>query len=357
MQKSYCRTVSIAKIINFFLNLGVVLVLVFIIVHKNLYANDNLNFNDGEKNKFKNIEIINLNKLKNFSNNLLIKSSKHTNYKRPLIKTNGIGTSLNLNEEVIYQIIFNQLKNWRNPLSKTGNNLNNKNDEWGVFSNGGFSYVKKFKYINMYLTRFVSQDFFEDDRYIIKDNLIIEIKGEKLIKNLLKKNLIRIEESQVKAFLDLNFRRKYQLVHFSEDYNIAMNKDIDKIHILYKLFNQDHLMNLKENEIWSKEDFIGMGMGFSMYLSAHPQTSFFLDSSISYQNTNYVSIGKKESKTKLSFEKNCIYKMGINAGVIADFYKILEITLFEYSLKYKKENSYAFRLEIDEDTIRNEENL
>ena len=223
----------------------------------------------------------------------------------------------------------------------------------------GMVYNSGFADFSIYLKRELAPDLFDDERYIVIDNLEIYIDAQKLLKNLKDANLIDMTKEQYKAYASVSFKRAYRYIYFADSFEQALNFNLNKLFFTFEVLEDRNYLKMKPYEIISREDSltIGVGGGVSNSLGSPVNVEFqgFVEferlSKLEIQAVGPEDKAFEDERIRISFEKKKgKTSMGYSAlGV--DFLNILKLALFQYEFAYNYSDSYRINLSFKEEDI------
>ena len=227
----------------------------------------------------------------------------------------------------------------------------------------GMVYSSNFADFSIYLKRELAPDLFDDERYIVIDNLDIYIDAQKFLKNLKDADLIGLTKAQYDAFGSVSFKRSYRYVHFADSFDDALNLNLDKLFFAFEILEEGNYLKMSDYEIISREDSLTVGAGARASASLGHGVGLEMGGFVEFDRISKLevqSVGPEDEsfeneRFRISFEKKKGEAMMGYTALNADFLNILRLTLFQYEFSYHYLDSYRVNLgfkEKDIDTIR-----
>lgn len=183
----------------------------------------------------------------------------------------------------------------------------------------------------------------DGDGAIVNDTIFIEIDAMKFIDELADENIIRITEVNKKAFAGLKFRRELRYNHFASSVNEGLQTNADKLFFMFKYFNIEHFNKLRDYDYLVKEDSFIFSAG-GLYTSPIGGTGIAagVGAMLDYEKSTKVTIqklGVDDQKSdnediRINVENSKVTRAGVNVSVVIDFFKLLNLTLFQYDYVY-----------------------
>ncbi len=232
---------------------------------------------------------------------------------------------------------------------------------WGGLNHIGLSYTKPFANFNVELQRQVAPDLFEDRRFIVADIMNIYIDAVKLLGSLKDRGIIEISEKKLLAFSGLTFKRSYQYIHFAESYQKAITLNLNRLFFSFLNFRSNSFLQLAPYEMLTKEDYFGVQGGALGNLPLTTGLSASIGGIVNYYKlakTEIQSLGPEDQKERrdealrMSFQTSKVLQTGFQAGVLADFFQIIRVTLFGFDFNYALGSSYKINLSLNREAIR-----
>lgn len=230
----------------------------------------------------------------------------------------------------------------------------------GGLSGVGFSLVKNFGGFSINANRQLAPDLFDDQRWIIVDELTILIDAQGYLGELRDQEVIDISESNLAAFAGIAFKRVYRITHFANSYEEGLTKDYDKLVFPFRWFKPKALSRLEPYEYLEKEDalsfkaggLVSAPVGYGLSVGAGILASFEKTANLTIQ-----SIGPDDAandplqRIRLTYTSEKTAAIEAQARLQADFLGLLQLTLFSYDFSYSLSHAQSWNLSLDEQAL------
>lgn len=256
------------------------------------------------------------------------------------------------NESDLYQQIANEFNLVYESIGKAkadGVLLENGPSVTGGLNSIGFSYKKPFANFSVSVDRNLAPDLFDDKRWIVTDNFIVDIDASKVIGSLREAGMINMSEQNFAAFTGIVFKRKFTWVHYAKSYEEGISTKFEKLFLPFYALKLSNVADLLTNEMVFKEDSISIkagGVVTAPLYSGVTGSAGILAKFEKLDRIEVVSFG--DSRLQISSEKSNISTVGFNLAAQADFLKILRLTLLSYDFSYELKSSYKIYLNINQ---------
>lgn len=224
----------------------------------------------------------------------------------------------------------------------------------------GIRYAKDFIDFKVNVERQLSPDLFSDDRWIVRDMFTLEISASKLLSKLSDEGTIDIGETQYALFAGLSFKRRYSWIHFANSYNEGLTRNFQKLFLPFVAFANKSYLNLPEQEILRKEDFLTFSAGAigsmpitgPLWASAGALASYKRMAMVQFQSVAEIERVRENEVLRMQVEKTVGAEVGIRASLQIDFLKLLRFTLLSYDFSYSYEHSYKMHLSFTKNHLK-----
>lgn len=181
----------------------------------------------------------------------------------------------------------------------------------------------------------------EDERWVVEDQLQLEIDAQTFLKSQLDSGNIDITLPNLKAFAGIRFRRTYTYIHHADTYKKGLTKEFDKLFLGFLKFGSTKFLTLEDHESITRQDFMSADVGANIGTPSYYFLSAYAGGTLYYNRVNNVSIHKPGERDfprgdellRISVNKSKLSGTSVTTGLQADFYSLLKISLlsFEYS--------------------------
>lgn len=251
----------------------------------------------------------------------------------------------------IYESIINEIGDSTDEIGnlETGALLLNSNLGGDVTNFSSFTWNKPMANFKIYAKRDVKPSFM-DDKWIVHDQLTLDIDAKTFLSNLEAGGSIEFDEGTIAAFAGLSFTRTYHYYHYANSFAEGLQSDYRKLFLSFKYFTPENILNLSNDDFLKKEDAFSFSIGAGANIRI-PSTPFSLRAAGLLQHTSkkeqtFQSINEKESNDflRISIEKSYRTVANIDVAAQVDFFNLLKITLFSHELNYEIEMSNKLNL-------------
>lgn len=215
---------------------------------------------------------------------------------------------------------------------------------------GGFS-------VNAY--RQVAPDIFDDERWLIVDELTIIVDAQGFLGELSDEGIIDISAENLLAFAGIAFKRVYRYTHFANSYAEALTKNYERLVFPFRWFRADQLASLGAYEYLEKTDSLSFKaggavsapIGYGMAVGAGVLASFEKSAELIIQSLGPDDQGDVNERVRISYTQEKSSAVEIQARLQADFMGILKTTLFSYDFTYGQTHSETWHLSLDQASV------
>ena len=232
----------------------------------------------------------------------------------------------------------------------------------------GMVYNSGFADFSVFLKREVAPDLFDDERYIVIDNLEIHVDAQKLLKNLKNADIIEMTGEQYAAYASVGFKRSYRYIYFADSFEDALALNLNRLFFTFEVLQDNNYLKMKPYEFISREDSLTVGSGTKGSFSPFGAINAGFGGFVEYDRLSKLEIqavGPEDrafegERFRVSFEKEKGKSAMGYSALNVDFLNILRLTLFRHEFSYRYAESYRINLgfkERDIDEIREEDSL
>ncbi|MBH47312.1 MAG: hypothetical protein CME71_03985 [Halobacteriovorax sp.] len=229
----------------------------------------------------------------------------------------------------------------------------------GGLSGIGFSLVRDFGGFSINANRQLAPDLFDDDRWLIVDELTIMIDASDYLGGLRDDGVIDISETNLAAFAGIAFKRTYRLTHFANSYSEGLTKDYEKLIFPFKWFRPSHFQQLAPYEYLEKEDSLSVRaggvvsapIGGGLAVGAGVLASFERSAKLTLQSLGPDDQAGPLERLRISYTSEKSAAVAAQAKLQADFLGILKLTLFAYDFEYSLSSSQTWNLTLDDPSL------
>lgn len=200
----------------------------------------------------------------------------------------------------------------------------------------------------------------------VMDRVILGIGAEAYLRNLRDEGSIEISDSQLSLFAGIFFKREYSFEHTAATYLEGLKQKIDHLLLSFKKFNGLNFLDLKEDEMISKDDYLSAEIGMSVnspsiyWMSVRGNATVYFSklNSLSYHNQYDPQSG--HHSLKMAYQKMKVKGTRAQIGLQIDFYKLLKLSLLgtEYSASITKSRISTYQFDPEQiERIRQDELL
>jgi len=178
----------------------------------------------------------------------------------------------------------------------------------------------------------------------INDVLEIVINAESYLKHLANQKLIEITDDQLSAFAKIKYHKIFRYKHYKNSLDEARRADLSTLLFPFKFFHFPDLLKLKKQDELSHSDYLS----FNVKGSASANFWTFIKAGVSVEATlehnqaTVIKIIKDAQFDDVYQMKKSIgtsIKLGIEASVALDLFKLIDLTLIKMSFEYLYEKS------------------
>ncbi|MCK5073410.1 MAG: hypothetical protein KAQ98_08305 [Bacteriovoracaceae bacterium] len=274
----------------------------------------------------------------------------------------------------LYREILNHLENYEAIGHEQANNILDNGFNVGGFNTPGFHWHKPYGDYTIAVRRQIDPDLFHDTRFIVTDELLIEIKASKFLSNLDDSGIIDITKKQLAAFAGIKFKRIYRYTHFADSYLDGLTTRFDKLFFGFLKFIGRGYLNIEPDEFLERVDHFSCNAGglvsVPVYLNGAVNVWAQAGVLAEYERVATSTIHKvsdddrkssdSDDVLRISSEKMKSLEVGATAQLKADFFYVLKLTLLSFDYSYELADAYKVYLKFDEDgieSIRTDDNL
>lgn len=264
-------------------------------------------------------------------------------------------------ETPLFDRIATEFSNYRMFANDAANRVlaGNTLNAVGGLSGVGFSLVKDFGGFSINANRQLAPDLFDDERWLIVDELTIIIEAQKFLGGLRQDGVINISEQNLAAFAGISFKRVYRITHFASSYKEGLTKDYEKLIFPFKWFKPEMLARLNAYEYLEKEDalsvkaggLVSAPIGYGLAVGAGVIASYERSANITIQALGPDDQAPVNDRIRLSYTQEKSAAVEVQARLQADFLGILKLTLLSYDFSYGLTSSQKWNLTLEQNTV------
>tara|TARA_R110000868_G_scaffold75979_14_gene218960 strand:- start:2021 stop:4108 length:2088 start_codon:yes stop_codon:yes gene_type:complete len=225
----------------------------------------------------------------------------------------------------------------------------------GGLSGVGFSLMRDFGGFSINANRQLAPDLFDDERWLIVDELTIMIDASDYLGTLRDDGVIDISETNLAAFAGIAFKRTYRLTHFANSYSEGLTKDYEKLIFPFKWFRPSQFYQLAPYEYLEKEDslsvkaggLVSAPIGGGLAVGAGVLASFERSAKITMQSLGPDDQAQPNERLRISYTSEKSAAVAAQAKLQADFLGILKLTLFAYDFEYSLKTAQTWNITLD----------
>ena len=262
----------------------------------------------------------------------------------------------------LYREILSYLNEHEEEIKKRqlGHISNGKNfDLWGGLNHVGLNFSKNFGNFSIVLKREVAPDLFDDERWIITDTFDVVIDISQTLKDLKSHEVIEISEKNLAAFVGLNFIRSFKHIHFAHSYEEGLTLNLNKLFMNIKNFQGVETLNIEAGEILERSDsfllttgaFGNLPLASGLSLSAGLLGKRQILSRLLIHGVLEDEKSFANEQVRISYEKSNKNKLSLSARLIADLFKVFQVTLFKYDFEYQFTDSKVLHLSLSDSDV------
>lgn len=230
---------------------------------------------------------------------------------------------------------------------------------WGGMNHVGINFSRGFGDFSIELKRETAPDLFDDRRWLVTDSFDIYIDASKVLSNLRDEEIIDITEKNLAAFAGITFKRTFRHIHFADSYEESLGFNLDKLFFAFKNFRGVNSLEIAPGEIIQKEDSFSLQAGGFATAPLTSGLAAHLGALVKYQKVSKLLIqgvlpeerSYEDETVRISSEKSKEIKAGISAGLVADLFGILQMTLLKFDFEYSLFDSHTFYLSLSRTNI------
>jgi hypothetical protein len=264
--------------------------------------------------------------------------------------------------------IYDQILNsYSSTYDSIGTRLSDeaKNGFFGGVNMIGWRHANDFSNFKVTFNRSIAPSLFREDKHIVTDEIMIEIDASKFLKKLANEDVINISEQNLAAFAGLAFRRTMRYNHFADTVEDGLQTNFDKLFFMFKYFNGSNFHKLGEYDYLVKEDSFTVNAGAMGTMPIYTYGAIGAGVLYKYEKKSKVSIQKlgeldekdPSEELRLTVEDQRGSTAGANVTLVADFFKLLQLTLLSYDFEYSYSKTYKTYLSLYSDDLSNSEKM
>lgn len=229
----------------------------------------------------------------------------------------------------------------------------------------GWQHAGEFSTFKVSFNRSIAPSLFQEDKYLVNDEVIIEVDAARFLKKLTDEDIIRVSEQNLLAFAGLVFRRKMRFNHFADSMEDGLQTRFDRLFFMFKYFRGNGLEKLSPYDFLSKEDSFTLNAGAMATAPIASYGAIGAGALYAYEKKSKVTIQKlgdldekrPDENLRLSIEDENLSKIGANITLLLDFFQILKFTLFQYEFEYSYSKTYKTYLSLFHSDLEDSEKM
>ncbi|MCB9062802.1 MAG: hypothetical protein H6622_14870 [Halobacteriovoraceae bacterium] len=241
----------------------------------------------------------------------------------------------------IYEKIIEEIgRDYNNIGKKEAYGILSRRDKFdlGQHDYSGMQWQKVLGTFDYGVDRQLAPDLYDDERWIVVDKIYISINAKTFLQKLKEANFIKISESKLVAFADINFIRVHKYVHFANSYEQGLMSNFNKLFLSFLYLKNFNFINMNEFEYLSREDYISFSAGAAIELPLGHGINFSIGAlegmnlieKIHIQRTGEDDPKINDEDFLISYEKTNNQYFVTQTNLSAEFMKLLRLTLFSY---------------------------
>lgn len=251
----------------------------------------------------------------------------------------------------IYKRIYD---NYEANYQSIGDRLSNEsNGFFGGVNLVGWRHAGNFHGFKVMFNRSAAPSLFDEDQYLVNDEMVIEISARNFLSALQEKGIINISAGVLKSYSNLSLKRTIRYNHFAPNATEALQTNFDRLFFMYKYLNPENFNKLNDYDFIKKEDALTFAAGAAATASyqgigvaAGALASYERKSSVEIQRLGPADNAKENELIRLTAEDSKLISAGANITLMADFLNLVKLTLFRYDFSYSFEKSYKAYMSI-----------
>lgn len=271
---------------------------------------------------------------------------------------NSQASSTNPNNIANYSDVYGQiLSHYQTNYETIGSRLADQSINNGIFGGTnmvGWKHANDFSSFKVLFNRSIAPALFVEDKYIVNDEMIIEIDAAAFLKKLKNEDVINISDKNLLAYAGLTYKRTMRFNHFADNVSDGLQTKFDHLFFIFKYFKPESLHQLSDYDYVTKEDSFTLGAGgmatapIGTYFSGGigVYSNFVKKSKVTVQKLGPDDEKEENEVLRLTAEDTKGIEAGANATLLMDFFGLLKLTLFQYDFEYSYEGSYKTYLSL-----------
>ncbi len=228
----------------------------------------------------------------------------------------------------------------------------------------GWRHAGDFHGFKVSFNRSAAPSLFDEDQYLVNDEMVIEISARNFLGALQEKGIIDISASALKAYSNLSLKRTMRYNHFAPNAQDALQTNFDRLFFMYKYLKPKNFNQLGDYDFIKKEDSLTFAAGGAVTASyqgigvaAGALAKYETKSSVEIQRLGPADNAKPNELIRLNATDSKLISAGTNVTLMIDFLKIVQLTLFRYDFNYSFEKSYKAYMSIYVDDLNDSEKI
>lgn len=178
----------------------------------------------------------------------------------------------------------------------------------------------------------------------VNDVLEIIINAESFLKHLSNQKLIEISNGQLSAFANIKYHKIFRYKHFKKTVDEARKADLSTLLFPFKFFHFPDMLKLKKEEELSHSDYLSFNVSGSASANfwTFIKAGVSVEASLAHQQATMIKIIKDTQLDDVYQMKKTlatVIKLGVEASVALDLFKLIDLTLVKLSFQYMYEKS------------------
>lgn len=229
----------------------------------------------------------------------------------------------------------------------------------------GWRHANEFSNFKVSFNRSIAPSLFQEDKFIVSDEMIVEIDASKFLKKMADEDIINISDQNLAAFAGLAFKRTMRFNHFASSVEDGLQTNFDKLFFMFKYFNGDKFHKLSPYDFLIKEDSFTVNAGAMATVPIYTYGAIGAGVLYKYEKKSKVSIQKigpldeaeENENIRLTVEDTRGTSAGANVTLVVDFFKLLQMTLLSYDFEYTYSKTYKTYLSLYDEDLRNTDKM
>jgi hypothetical protein len=178
----------------------------------------------------------------------------------------------------------------------------------------------------------------------VNDVLEIVINAESYLKHLSNLKLIEITDDQLSAFAKIKYHKIFRYKHFKNSLEDARKADLSTLLFPFKFFHFPDLLKLKREDEISHSDYLSFNINGSASANfwTFIKAGVSVEATLEHNQATVIKITRDAQQDEIYQMKKSIgtiAKLGVDASVALDLFKLIDLTLIKLSFEFVYEKS------------------